>query len=156
MDCSLPGSPSMGFSRQEYWCGLLFPSLGDLPNPGIEPRSPTFQADALTSEPPGKPWAELYSAEELSERTGKECSSPSKANIGGGDLAAKSCPTLVTSMDKGAWQATVHGILQARILEWVAISFSRGSSQSRNQTRVSCIAGRLFTNWATREAPRLR
>ena len=44
----------MGFSRQEYWSGLPFPSLGDLPNPGIEPRSPTLEADALTSEPPGK------------------------------------------------------------------------------------------------------
>ena len=43
--------PSMGFSRQEYWSGVPFPSPGDLPNPG----SPTFQADALTSEPPGKP-----------------------------------------------------------------------------------------------------
>ena len=48
-------SPSMGFSRQEYWSGLPFPSPGDLPDPGIEPRSPPFQADALTSEPPGKP-----------------------------------------------------------------------------------------------------
>ena len=46
--------PSMGFSRQEYWSGLPFPSLGDHPNPGIEPRSPALQADALTSEPPGK------------------------------------------------------------------------------------------------------
>ena len=45
--------PSMGFSRQEYWSGLSFPSPGDLPDPGIEPRSPTLQADALTSEPPG-------------------------------------------------------------------------------------------------------
>ena len=45
---------SMGFSRQEYWSGLPFPSPGDLPNPGIEPRSPAMQADALTSEPPGK------------------------------------------------------------------------------------------------------
>ena len=43
---------SMGFSRQEYWSGLPFPSPGGLPNPGIEPRSPTLQADALTSEPP--------------------------------------------------------------------------------------------------------
>ena len=49
-------SLSMGFSRQEYWSGLPFPSPGDLPNPGIEPRSPTLQADALPSEPPGKPW----------------------------------------------------------------------------------------------------
>ena len=46
--------PSMGFSRQEYWSGLPFPSPGDLPDPGIEPRSPALQADALPSEPPGK------------------------------------------------------------------------------------------------------
>ena len=45
----------MGFSRQEYWSVLPFPSPGDLPDPGIKPVSPTFQADALTSEPPGKP-----------------------------------------------------------------------------------------------------
>ena len=48
-------SLSMGFSRQEDWSGLPFPSPGDLPDPGIEPRSPALQADALTSEPPGKP-----------------------------------------------------------------------------------------------------
>ena len=47
---------------------------------------------------------------------------------------------------------TVHGILQARILEWVADTFSRGSSQPRDWTQVSCIAGRFFTSWATREA----
>ena len=44
----------MGFSRQEYWSGLPFPSPGDVPDPGIEPRSPTLQANALTSAPPGK------------------------------------------------------------------------------------------------------
>ena len=49
-------SPSMGFSRQEYWSGLPFPSPGDLSNPGIEPRSPALEADALTYEPPGKPY----------------------------------------------------------------------------------------------------
>ena len=48
-------SPSMGFSWQEYQSGLPFPSPGDLPDPGIEPRSPTLQVDALPSEPPGKP-----------------------------------------------------------------------------------------------------
>ena len=47
MDCSLSGS-------SEYWSGLPFPSPGDLPDPGIEPRSPSLQAEALTSEPPGK------------------------------------------------------------------------------------------------------
>ena len=46
--------PSVGFSRQEYWSGLPFPSPGDLPNPGIEPGFPALQADALPSEPPGK------------------------------------------------------------------------------------------------------
>ena len=51
----------MGFSRQEYWSGLPFPSPGDLPDPGIEPRSPAMQADALTSEPPGKPLTPLGS-----------------------------------------------------------------------------------------------
>ena len=55
--------------------------------------------------------------------------------------------TLCDSMDY-----RVHGILQARILEWVAIPFSRGSHQPRNRTRVSCIAGGFFTNWAIREA----
>ena len=47
--------PSMELSRQQYWSGLPFLSPGDLPNPGIEPGSPTLQADALLSEPPGKP-----------------------------------------------------------------------------------------------------
>ena len=46
--------PSMGFSRQECWSGLPFPSPGDVPDPGIEPGSPALQADALPSEPPGK------------------------------------------------------------------------------------------------------
>ena len=46
---------SMGFSRQDYWSGLPFPSPGDLPNPGMETGSPAWQTDALLSEPPGKP-----------------------------------------------------------------------------------------------------
>ena len=45
----------MGFSRQEYWSGLPFPSPADLPDPGIEPRSPTLQADSLPAEPQGEP-----------------------------------------------------------------------------------------------------
>ena len=56
-DCSPPGSSplSMGFSRQEYWSGLLFRPPGELPDSGIKPGSPTLQADSLPSEPPGKP-----------------------------------------------------------------------------------------------------
>ena len=55
------------------------------------------------------------------------------------------------SMDSSLPGSTVCGILQARILEWVAISFSRGSSWPRDQTQVSCIAGRLFIDWDTRK-----
>ena len=55
-------------------------------------------------------------------------------------------------MSRGAGQAAVYGILQARILEWVAYPFSRGSFWPRNWAWVSCIAGGFFTNWATREA----
>ena len=88
-------SLSMGFSRQEYWSGLPLPSPGDLPDPGIKPKSPALQADTLPSEPPGKP---------------------------------------------------------PRILECVAIPFSRGSSQPRNQTWVSCIASGFLTIYTTREA----
>ena len=59
-------------------------------------------------------------------------------------------------MDGSPPDFSVYGILQARILEWVAISFSRGSSPPRNWTRVSCISGRIFTNWAMKEAHRLQ
>ena len=55
MDCNLPGSLSMEFSRPEYWSRLLIPSLGNLPNPGIALGSPALQADSLPSEPPEKP-----------------------------------------------------------------------------------------------------
>ena len=54
MGYSPVGSPVYGFSRQEYWSRLPFPSPGDLPDPGIEPGSPALQADSLPSEPPGK------------------------------------------------------------------------------------------------------
>ena len=112
---------STEFSRQEYWCGLLFPSPGDLPNPGIKPWSPTLQADALPSEPYYLTISEVK--------------------------VAQSCLTLWDLMDY-----TVHGILQARILEWVAFAFSRGSSQPKDRNQLSRIAGRFITSWVTREA----
>ena len=59
----------------------------------------------------------------------------------------QSCPTLCDPKDY-----TVHGILQARILEWVAFPFSRGSSQPRDRTQVSHITGEFFASWATRKA----
>ena len=54
IDCGLSGSSVHGFFQQECWSGLPFPSPGDLPDPGIEPGSPSLQADALPSEPPGE------------------------------------------------------------------------------------------------------
>ena len=64
----------------------------------------------------------------------------------------QSCPTLCDPMDCSLLGSSVHGILQERILEWFVISFSRESSQPRNRTLVSYIAGRFFTNWAMRAA----
>ena len=65
---------------------------------------------------------------------------------------AQSCPTLWDPTDCSLPGSSIHGIFQARILEWVAISFSRRSSGPRDWTRISCIVGRCFTIWATREA----
>ena len=65
---------------------------------------------------------------------------------------AQSCPTLCDPMDCSPPGFSTHGIFPARVLEWVAISFSRGSSQPKNWTQVSHIAGRCFTLWATQEA----
>ena len=72
----------------------------------------------------------------------KECKQPLKTKA----KVAQSCLTLCDPMDY-----TVHGILQARVLEWVAFPFSRGSSQPMDWTQI-CIAGRFFTSWAKREA----
>ena len=69
---------------------------------------------------------------------------------------AQLCPTLCDLMDCSLPGFSVHGILQARILEWVAVPFSRESSQPRNQTQVSRIAGGFFTNWTIRETWKMR
>ena len=116
---------SMEFSRQEYWSGLPFPSPGDLPDPGVEPRSLTLQADSLPSEPPGKPFSGINDLILL--------------------LFSPLCRTLCDPMDCRPPGSSVHRILQARILEWVAISTFRGSSLPRHQIWVFCIAGRFFT-----------
>ena len=67
-------------------------------------------------------------------------------------IVTKSCPTLCNPVDCSPPGSSVHGISEARILGWDVISFSKGSSQSRDQTHVSCIAGRFFTIWTTRKA----
>ena len=104
-----PAPLSMGFSRQEYWSGLPCPFPGDLPNPGIEHRSPTLQVASLPSEPPGKPTIILWL-----------CKGESKSH------SVVSDPLRLNPMDCSPPGSSVHGILRARILEWVAISFSRG------------------------------
>ena len=68
--------PSMGFSRQECWSGLPFPFPGDLPDPGIEPGSPVLQADALPSEPPGKPaWRDHQPPDKYIKNSSRFCNS---------------------------------------------------------------------------------
>ena len=71
-------------------------------------------------------------------------------------LVTQSHPTLCDPRDCSSPGSSVHGILQARILEWVAIFFSRGSSQPRDWSQVSCIGGRFFTVWATRESWKMK
>ena len=110
MDCSLP---SMGFSRQEYWSGLPFPSPGDLPNPGIEPRSPVLQADSLPAEPPATPEGLPCSSnsKESACNTGVPGSISGSGRSYGeenGNPLQYSC--LENPMDRGAWWATVYGI----------------------------------------------
>ena len=118
--------------------GLYSPWDGDLPNPEIKPRSPELQMDSLPAEPPGKP-----------------------RNTGMGSLFLLQgiFPTQRSNpgLPHGRWilyQMSHQGNL--RILEWVAYPFFRGSSWPRDRTGVSCIAGRFFTSWAIREAPRCR
>ena len=80
------------------------------------------------------------------------CGVPTQWDIEGDGEVAQLCPTLCDPVDGNLLGFSVHGILQARILEWIAISFSRGSSQPRDRTQVSRIGGRCFNLSATREA----
>ena len=121
-----------------------FPSPGDLPNPGIEPRSPTLQADSLPAEPQGKP-----------KNTGVGSLSFLQGifPIQGPNRGLRHCRWVLYLLSyEGSLNirrnsgCIAHGILQARILEWVAYPFSSRFSRPRNLTRVSCIAGRFFTN----------
>ena len=86
-------------------------------------------------------------------RTWLSNSTPPTTKVKGEGEVVQSCPTLCDPMDCNLLGFSVHGILQARILEWIAISFSKGSSRPRDWTRVSRIGGRRFNLWATREAP---
>ena len=129
-------SLSMDFSRQEYWSELPFPTPGDLPHPGIEPISSELADRSYTTVPPGKHLEGIKIEILIWLRKWKSLSHVW--------LFVTSPPPCPQPMDY-----TVYGILQVRILEWVAILFSRGSSQLKDQIRVSHIAGRFFTSWAT-------
>ena len=94
--------PSMGFSRQEYWSGLPFPSPGDLPDPGIEPGSPAFQADSLTSEPPGKPHWGLAGVLCLSSQLSQRAASP--APRGKAEQCWSCAHLLYTQLEPGQWE----------------------------------------------------
>ena len=120
---------SMGFSRQEYWSQLPYPPPPDFPNSGVEPK-------CLTSICIGR-WV-LVCIHIIIFLLLLICLVKLKV--------AHSCLTLCDPMDY-----TVHGILQARILEWLAFPFFRGSSQPRDWTQVSCIAVGFFTSWTTKE-----
>ena len=166
---------SMEFSRQEYWSGLLFPSPGDLPDPGIEPRSPALQADALPSEPPGKP-------------QGKTCHIWKKKKVGGwgwGYVApssgwadrpsSSSCYANIPTTSSASCSLFCHLVVQLCLTvcdtincspvrlphQWVFpgkntgvgfTSFSWGSSWPRCWTRISYIGRQTLYHWATDEA----
>ena len=118
---------------------VAFPSPGDLPNPGTKPRCPTLQADSLPTEPPGQPKGE--------EQPNWLCVR---------SQLLQSHPTLCDPMDRKPQGSSVHGVIPERILEWVAISSSRGSSWPRDRTHsacASCVGRQTLYHWATWETP---
>ena len=128
---------SMGLSRQEYWSGLPFPSTGDFPDPRINLGLLHYRQTLYQLSYKGSPalclLCELFSNDFFKDFTHLNEST---------SIMPDSCDRV----DRSPPGSSVRGMFQARILEWVAISFSRKSSQSRDQIRVSCIAGRFFTN----------
>ena len=130
---------SMGFSWQEYWCGLPWPPPGYCPNPGIKPTSPAVQVDSLLLRLWGSPILNIYVCVCVRART---C-----VQVYVCVQSLHSCLTLCDLMDCSPSVSSVHGIFLARILEWVAIPFSMGSFQLRDRTQVSCVScieGRAF------------
>ena len=123
VDCILPGSYCpWDFPEKNPGMGCHFLLLGICPTQGQNPGLLHWQEDSLPLSHLGSPVLPLCVCE-----------------------VTQSCPTLCNPMDCSPTGSSVHGILQARILEWVAISFSRESSQLRDQTQFSQIVGRHFT-----------
>ena len=136
--CQAP--PSMGFSRQEYWRGLPFSSPGDLPDPGIEPRSTCtagrlFTVWATREAHEGKSGQQLVCVLSILFYKYFCCCS-----------VTESCLPLCDPMDCNSPGFSIHGILQARILEWVAISFFKGSSQPWDGTGSPTLQADALTS----------
>ena len=123
---------SMEFSKQDYWSQLSFPTPGNLPNPGIQLMSLASPASA------GRFFSACISC--VGRQILHHCATYSCSC-----LVAKLCLTLCDPMDCSPPGSSVHGIIPARILEWVSISFSRESSWPKDQNCVSCISGGFFT-----------
>ena len=115
---SLPGSSVHGISQARIleWVAIFFSSRSSQPKD--QTRVSCIAGQFFTNEPPRTPLKESE--------------------------VSQSCPTLCDPVDCRLPGSSIHGIFQARILEWVAISFSRGSSQPRDRTEVSCIVGSRF------------
>ena len=113
------------FSRQEYWSRLPCPLPGDLPNPGIEPKSPALQEDSSPMETLGKPKF-IYSGTERERESVCVCVRVCVCVCVCVRARAQSCPTLCNPMDCSLPGSSDQGIFRASILEWVAISYARG------------------------------
>ena len=158
---------SMGVSRQEYWNALPYLPPGDLPNPGLKPavsyvscigRQVLYHYSHL-----GSLLCHLeyyltsvnFSSLICKRETIPQIISPLQKPLYKLCFMCQMLSHLCDPMDCSLPGSSVHEILQARILEQVAISFSRGPSWPRDGTQVSCSAGKFFTVWTTREVQML-
>ena len=149
MPSAISSSDALLCSRSFPWSGTfpmshLFAS--DDPNTGTSASTPILPMNI-------QGWSPLtLTGLILNLSQFKQCTFAKKLNLSEEPVCAvlsrSVMPDSCNPIDCSLPGSSVRGILQARILEWVAISFSRASSQPRNQTWVSCIAGRFFTNWA--------
>ena len=155
---------SMGFSRQEYWSGLPFPSQGELPDPGIESWSPALQADALPFEPPRKPYkgnfinmgfAVVSDSKESSCNAGDSGSSPGLGRSpweGNGYPLQYSC--LEESTDREVQWATVHGVAELDMTKWLTLSLFFFINMYRmNDSHFSLAAILSLSSWSFLQKP---